>query len=235
MKLNATIANLRLFNSGVYKDVTISFPTTTEKIHSALRKIAIDGRENKEILITQYETDIKGLAAHLGEYEDIDELNYLASRLAGFSPYEMAVFSAAVQHGEYSNSMQDLINLSYNLDCFTLYPDIMDAETYGRTLLEDIEELEIPEEVKPYIDYEAYGRDMRINEDGHYAPGGYVFNNNSSFIEHYSGRDDIPPEHRIFAYPKLNIREQMAAYQEIIDRSALNEDKQRLPISREDR
>ena len=86
MKLNATIANLRLFNSGVYKDVTISFPTTTEKIHSALRKIAIDGRENKEILITQYETDIKGLAAHLGEYEDIDELNYLASRLAGFSP-----------------------------------------------------------------------------------------------------------------------------------------------------
>ena len=142
MKLNATIANLRLFNSGVYKDVTLSFPSTTEKIHSALRKIAIDGRENKEILITQYETDIKGLAAHLGEYENIDELNYLASRLAGFSPYEMAVFSAAVQHGEYSNSMQDLINLSYNLDCFTLYPDIMDAETYGRTLLEDIEELE---------------------------------------------------------------------------------------------
>jgi len=142
MKLNATIANLRLFNSGVYKDVTISFPTTTEKIHSTLRKIAIDGRENKEILITQYETDIKGLAAHLGEYENIDELNYLASRLVGFSPYEMAVFSAAVQHGEYSNSMQDLINLSYNLDCFTLYPDIMDAETYGRTLLEDIEELE---------------------------------------------------------------------------------------------
>ena len=47
MKLNATIANLRLFNSGVYKDVTISFPTTTEKIHSAMRKIAIDGRENK--------------------------------------------------------------------------------------------------------------------------------------------------------------------------------------------
>ena len=148
MKLNATIANLRLFNSGVYKDVTISFPTTTEKIHSALRKIAIDGRENKEILITQYETDVKGLAAHLGEYENIDELNYLASRLAGFSPYEMAVFSASVQHGEYSNSMQDLINRSYNLDCFTLYPDIMDAETYGRTLLDDIEEIEIPEIIK---------------------------------------------------------------------------------------
>ena len=40
---------------------------------------------------------------------------------------------------------------------------------------------------------------------------------------------------QIFAYPKLNIREQMAAYQEVIDRSALNDEKLRLPASREDR
>jgi len=47
-------------------------------------------------------------------------------------------------------------------------------------------------------------------------------NNRSRFIEHYSGREDIPDEHRIFSYPKLNIREQMAAYKEVIDRSALD-------------
>ena len=80
-----------------------------------------------------------------------------------------------------------------------------------------------------------YGRDARINEGGHFAPGGYVFNNGGSFVERYHGMEDIPPEHRIFAYPKLNIREQMAAYQEVIDRSALNEEKLRLPTSREDR
>ena len=79
------------------------------------------------------------------------------------------------------------------------------------------------------------GRDVRINEGGHFAPGGYVFNNGGSFVERYHGMEDIPPEHRIFAYPKLNIREQMAAYQEVIDRSALNVEKQRLPASREDR
>lgn len=54
-------------------------------------------------------------------------------------------------------------------------------------------------------------------------------------VERYHGMEDIPPEHRIFAYPKLNIREQMAAYQEVIDRSALNDEKLRLPASREDR
>lgn len=69
----------------------------------------------------------------------------------------------------------------------------------------------------------------------HFAPGGYVMCNHGSFVEHYHGIEDIPPEHRVFAYPQLNIREQMAAYQEVIDRSALNEGKQRLSTSREDR
>ena len=86
-----------------------------------------------------------------------------------------------------------------------------------------------------YFDFEAYGRDVRINDGGHFAPGGYVFNNGGSFVERYHGMENIPPEHRIFAYPKLNIREQMAAYQDVIDRSALNEEKQRLPASREER
>ena len=205
MKLNATLANLRLFNSGIYKDVTISFPTTTEKIHSALRKIAIDGRENTEILIISYETDVKGLAANLGEYENIDDLNYLASRLAGFSPYEMAVFSAAVQHGEYSNSLQDLINLTYNLECFTLYPDVTDAETYGRTLLTEIEEIEIPKEIKSYIDYEAYGEDRQINEGGDFTAFGYVLNNQAPFEDVYDGFS-IPKEYAVFSYPFRTIR-----------------------------
>ena len=38
---------------------------------------------------------------------------------------------------------------------------------------------------------------MRINEGGHFAPGGYVFDNQSKFIEHYTGLDDIPEEYRI--------------------------------------
>ena len=52
-------------------------------------------------------------------------------------------------------------------------------------------------------------------------PGGYVLNNGGSFIEHYHGLEDIPDEHKVFSMPKLNIREQMAAYKEVIDRSSL--------------
>ena len=52
-------------------------------------------------------------------------------------------------------------------------------------------------------------------------PAVYVLNNGGKFIEHYHGIEDIPAEHRVFSYPKLSIREQMAAYKEIIDGSSL--------------
>ena len=45
------------------------------------------------------------------------------------------------------------------------------------------------------------------------------------FREVYHGPQDIPAEHRVFAYPQLSIREQMAAYQEIIDGSCFYPDK----------
>ena len=65
MRLRATIANLSKYNSGSYREVTLSFPTTTEQVQSALRKICIDGHLSKEIIITGYDTDIPPAASPL--------------------------------------------------------------------------------------------------------------------------------------------------------------------------
>ena len=65
---------------------------------------------------------------------------------------------------------------------------------------------------------DSYG--ISINENGHFAPGGYVTKVSDDFREVYHGPQDIPAEHRVSAYPQLSIREQMAAYQEIIDGSS---------------
>ena len=87
--------------------------------------------------------------------------------------------------------------LQGNLDCFEFYPGVKDEEELGRMYILEFEALTVPEHLIDYIDYEAYGRDVRINEGGHFAPGGYVFDNQSKFIEHYTGLDDIPEEYRI--------------------------------------
>ncbi len=231
----AYITNLGKYNEGRLVGETLKFPTTTEEVQALLKRIGVDGVRYEEIFITSFDGDVLGLHEHLGEYESIDELNHLAHLLSNLDNADLEKFEAVMDSGEYTGSVKDLINLTQNLDCFEFYPGIKDEEELGRMYIQELEAVPVPEHLVDYIDYEAYGRDVRINEGGHFAPGGYVMNNNSRFIEHYTGRDDIPPEHCVFSYPKLNIREQMAAYQEVIDRSALDEEKQRLPASREDR
>ena len=134
--------------------------------------------------------------------------------LSELSQDELAVFEAVMDSGEYTGSVKDLINLSQNLDSYNFYSDIHTEEELGRMYIQELEAVQVPEHLIDYIDYEAYGRDVRINEDGHLAPGGYVVGG-GSFVEHYHRIEDIPEEHRVFSMPKVPIREQMAAYQEM--------------------
>ena len=231
----AYITNLGKYAEGQLVGETLKFPATTEEVQSLLKNIGVDGVRYEEFFITAFDGDVMGLYDYLTEYENLDELNHLAHLISELDSDEIETLEAVLNKGDHTSSVADIINLVHNLDCYDLHPGVTDDETLGRIYVEDMELLDVPDNVLPYFDFEAYGRDMRINEGGHFAPGGYVFNNGGSFVERYHGMEDIPPEHRIFAYPKLNIREQMAAYQEVIDRSALNEEKQRLPASREDR
>jgi hypothetical protein len=150
----------------------------------------------------------------------VANLMTIYSAVTGKSFDEIETLEAALNKGDHTSSVADIINLVHNLDCYDLHPGVTDDETLGRIYVEDMELLEVPDNVLPYFDFEAYGRDMRINEGGHFAPTGYL-TRSGDFKEVYHGIEDIPAEHRIFAYPKLNIREQMAAYKEVIDRSSL--------------
>lgn len=192
----------------------LKFPTTTEAVQDLLKQIGIDGIRYEEIFIASYDGPMPQLHKHLGEYESIDELNHLACLLSELNEYELEVFEAVMDSGEYTGSVKDLINLAQNLDSYNFYSDIHTEEELGRMYIQELEAVPVPEHLIDYIDYEAYGRDVRINEDGHLAPGGYVVGG-GSFVEHYHGIEDIPDEHRVFSMPKVPIREQMAAYQEM--------------------
>ena len=172
-------------------------------MQALLKRIGVDGVRYQEIFITSFDGDVLGLYDYLTEYENIDELNHLACLLSELSRDELEKFEAIIDAGHHTSSVKDLINLTYNLDCYDFYPDIEDEEALGRLYLQD----------------------ARINENGHFAPGGYVRGSGGNFAEVYHGVQDIPAEHKVFALPRLNIREQMAAYQDVIDRSSLEGDR----------
>ena len=216
--LEAYVTNLGRYNEGCLDGEYLRFPATTEDVQALLKRIHVDGVRYEEIFITDYETDISGLYNCLGEYESIDELNYLASLLDDMEKWEAEKFAAAVEHGEHTGKVRDLINLAQYLDCFEFYPGIEDEDDLGRFYIEEMCTLEIPEHLQNYIDYEAYGRDMNLDEDGRFTDGGYVVRTGDSFTEHYSGREDLPEEHRIFAYPEpeKSIKKALESYGKMI-------------------
>lgn len=217
---SAYITNAGTFGEGRESGGMLRFPTTAEKVQALLKRIGVDGVRYQEVFIPCFDDDVLGVCEYLGEFEGIDELNHLACLLSELDEASLSVLEAVVDKGDHSTSAAELINLALNLDCYDLYPGIHDDDTLGRVYVEDMELLDVPENVQPYFDYDAYGRDARFNEHGYFAPGGYLLRNGNQFVELYHGPEDIPPEHKVFTFPPLNIREQMTAYKEVSDRAA---------------
>ena len=70
--------------------------------------------------------------------------------------------------GDHTGSVQELINLTENLDCYDIYPDIHDHDDLGRYYIEELDAMQVPEHLCNYIDYEAYGRDIALEESGQF-------------------------------------------------------------------
>lgn len=218
--IEAEVSNLGKYAEGHIASATLAFPTTPEAVQDCLKRIGVDGKQYEEIIITEYASTVDGLANHLSEYAHIDELNYLASLLDGLDPQELEQFEAAVADDIYTGELKDLINLAQNLDCYNFIPEVHNEEELGRYYVDELQRLNVPEEARPYFDYEAYGRDTSINENGSFTDHGYTYDNRTQFVEHYDGKD-VPEEYRVFSYPaeertqeKPSIRAALKASQE---------------------
>ena len=199
--IDAFITNLGMYNEGELRGEYLSLPASKDDVQKVLHKAGIDGILYEEFFITDYDTDVPGLYDVLGEYENIDELNYLASVLDDLSNDETEMFEAAIEYGEYTGSVKDLINLAQNLDHYDLLSDINDDEDLGRYYIDECGSLEVPDYLQNYIDYETYGRDIRFEEGGCFTNNGYMYCNNDRFTEYYNGDiEEIPDEYRIFSY-----------------------------------
>ena len=154
----AFISNPALYSAGHLVGETLHFPTNTEEVQSLLKRIGVDGVRCQEYFIISFDSDILGLYDYLGEYENIDELNHLAHLLKELSPSERETLEAVMDSDQHCGSVQDLINLTQNLDCYDLHPGVDNEEMLGRLYVEDMESLEVPDNIKPYFDFEASSR-----------------------------------------------------------------------------
>ena len=202
----AFITNLGKYNEGSLVGEWVKFPTTAEELQKVFERIGIGSKDDfgqpyEEWFITDYDCYVDGLYDKLGEYENLDELNYLASKLDEMSQGEYEQFQAAMEIGDHSGSLQEIINLTENLDCYDIYPDIRDHDDLGRYYIEELDAMQVPEHLRNYIDYEAYGRDVALEEGGEFTDFGYVRDTGDTFHEYYDGEHgSIPEEYRVMTF-----------------------------------
>ena len=192
------------FKTGAPGGAWLSMPATQEQLHAAMRSVGITADNPQDFFVGGFANtedcpfDVPLAVIQSGS---MDELNYLGKLLEMQRDEDKAKFAAAVTLGEYAGNLKDLINLAQNLDCYWIYPTVQSEEDYGYYLIDELDELELPEEAKKYFMYEEYGRDAAINDGGRFTEQGYVYNNKNIFSEWYNGRD-IPKEYRIMSYPQ---------------------------------
>lgn len=162
------LTNLGKYNEGHLIGEWVDLPITEEELDSVKERIGIN-EEYEEWFITDYETDIDGL--EIKEYSDIYELNELAETLEDMNDNDREVVEALLSEGY---SLEDAIDKKD--DCI-VYSDCNDMEDVARQYVEETGLLNsIPENLRDYFDFEAYGRDMSYE-------GQYVFTKEGNCVQ----------------------------------------------------
>lgn len=196
------LGNLGKYVEGELIGEWINLPITAEEFQESLNRIGIN-KEYEEYFIADFDTAF-GADLHIGEYSNIEELNYLAGRLNELSEYELEVFESALSLGNYTDygTIKGIINLTYNLDCYLLYSGVLNEYDLGYYWIEEsgTYNTEAMGHLSCYIDYESFGRDIALDEGGHFGSFGYIYSTGESGTDIYNGdRDDIPEEYKLYA------------------------------------
>lgn len=206
----AFITNLGEYTEGRFNGKWVGFPLTAEEMQHVLESIDIgkerDGVVYEEYFITDFEDHVgaQSIGNIAGEYPSLNELNYLAKQIDELDEGDLSVFMAVMEVDSFS-SIKDLINLTNNLDNYSLQPDIEDEFDLGKAVAENYE---IPDGLEYYINYEELGRDTNLNEPGGFTPYGYLICESSEMTLIYDGTpENIPEEYRVVGRSKETQKE----------------------------
>lgn len=218
--LTARLLNADKCREGEVAETDVVFPTTKAAIQEALKAVGVDGVRCRNVFLIEHDSNLSGFCHCLNQSDSVDELNYLCHLLSDMTDTELATFRAVVEYGAHNENAAALINLALNVESYDFYAGVNSDKELGRIYVEDMGTIDVPEEVRPFFGYAAYGRKVREDDKGCFVNDGYLMRSGLAFRERYRGPEDIPKEYRVFAFPKLSIRERLAACQEMSDKTA---------------
>ncbi len=165
--------------------VEIRFPIDDDSLEKILRDnyMPTDTTKPFSVRSIDYPEVLSGLE---GQTVNLDELNYLAKRIECFFDDEFNQFSAAVDHTK-ATGLKDLINLSFNLDKYTLITDISDMTKVGREYVLNTEG-SVPADTRYDEKYAQIGKELLNSGRGIFTEKGLLFIEDKPLEEIYDGQ-----------------------------------------------
>lgn len=114
-------------------EIDIRFPISESELYAKLAEVhAIEGRDAPQSAFVTKVYWPEEFFMLKNRFANLDELNYLARRMESFDYNEYDQFLIGITKLE-KPTEKDLINLTFNLDHFTLCKDVSSYGTIGRT------------------------------------------------------------------------------------------------------
>ena len=163
----------------------IEFPCTDTELQQKLTEVRPTDTSPDEIFVQAVHQPTM-LSMLEDQFLNMDEVNFLAKRMDSFTYDELLQFYAAAQY-EQLQSPKDLINLTYNLPCYTVVHDLRNLEAIGKTHYMNINGVVSASEMKK-IDFAAIGRELIRSGNGKPTECGLLFKNQDvPYEEVYDG------------------------------------------------
>ena len=143
---------LLLQNKG--RNINVKFPCAESEYQSVRKELEL----NDNYAFVREVVEPKALALKKDTFVNLDEINYLAKRMDSFDQKELFSFFAAVEASDYV-STKGLINLTFNLNCYTLIRDVSNLKSVGRNYVL-CREVAISADELEKTDLEKIGREL---------------------------------------------------------------------------
>ena len=140
-------------------EIDLQFPISENKLYAKLAEIhAIEGKDAPQ---SAFVTEVywpEELSMLKDRFANLDELNYLARRMESFDYHEYDQFLIGITKLE-NPTEKDLINLTFNLDHFTLCKDVSSYGKIGREYVMNTQSA-VPANDEDDPKYAAIGKDL---------------------------------------------------------------------------
>ncbi len=129
--IDVWVGNLGKYNDGELSGEWVKLPTTPEKMAEVFERIGIDNVQYEEHFLADWESDkVPDIHNLIGEYSNLDELNYLAALLEEVeSDHQLDEYNLLL-YGE-ANSLTEAINLTQSINEFSPNTSITDYTNLG--------------------------------------------------------------------------------------------------------